>query len=366
MPLTEEVFKPSLSSVQPYKGGKGRLVDAGIEIHKLSSNENPYGCSPLVKEAIGEAVSRLNEYPDETDISLRNALSEFYNGQLSADQFITGNGGVNIIEIIVHAFLDANTNCIVSNPCFLPYIQFSEKVEAQVIDVPLLDPDYRIDVRGILTAIDQDTRVLWLCSPNNPTGSYIRKDELEKILDAVPDHVVVVYDEVYFNYADANDYVTGLDYVMRGKNVIAINSFSKSYGMAGARVGYAYTTEQIASYINTAKRPFYLNRLAMAGAIAALQDQQFIKDTVEKTHEGRVYLYQQLEKLEMRFWPTQANFVFIDPEMPSSEFEAKMAQRGVMVRPADAFGAPNKIRVTIGTTVNNQAFIAACKEVMRA
>ena len=366
MPLTEEVFKPSLSSIQPYKGGKGRLVDVGVELHKLSSNENPYGCSPLVKEAIGKAVSRLNEYPDQTDIRLRIALSEFYNQELSADQFITGNGGVNIIEIIVHSFLDTKTNCIVSNPCFLPYIQFSEKVGAKVIDVPLLDPDYRLDVSGIIGAINQDTRVLWLCSPNNPTGTYIRKEELEEILDVVPDHVVVVYDEVYFNYAVAEDYVTGLDYVMTGKNVIAINSFSKSYGMAGVRAGYAYTTEQIASYINGAKRPFYLNRLALAGAIAALQDQDFIKDTVQKTHEQRAFLCQQLEKLQIGFWPTQANFVLIDPKMHSAEFESMMAIRGVMVRPADAFGAPNKIRVTIGTAANNQAFVEACKQVMRS
>ena len=364
MSLASRAFKTALTRVQPYKGGKGRPYDSSLEIHKLSSNENPYGCSPLVRKAIVEEAMRISEYPDQTDKRLRDALSIHFKGKLKEDQFITGNGGVNIIEMIVNAFLDDSTNCIVSNPCFLPYIQFAQKVNAEVIDIPLHTSDYSLDVDGILRAINEETRVVWLCSPNNPTGTIIKRSELETILNGVPDHVVVVYDEVYFHYADDVDNVTALEYVNQGYNVIAINSFSKGYGMAGARIGYAYTTRQIASYINTAKRPFYLNRLSLAGAIAALKDQEFISETVRRTHEVRLCLYAGLDKLNIRYWPTQANFVLIAPEIPSNKFENEMAELGVMVRPADAFGAPNKVRVTIGTAANIDAFINACEKVL--
>ncbi|MFT4568879.1 MAG: histidinol-phosphate aminotransferase [Saprospiraceae bacterium] len=364
MPLEPKAFKTALTRVLPYKGGKGRPYDSSLEIHKLSSNENPYGCSPLVKKAIEDEILRINEYPDQTDKRLRDALSSHYKGRLKEDQFITGNGGVNIIEIVVNAFLDDSTNCIVSNPCFLPYIQFSKKVNAEVIDIPLHASDYSLDVEGILRAINEETRVVWLCSPNNPTGTIIKRSELETILNGVPDHVVVVYDEVYFHYADDVDNVTALEYVDQGYNVIAINSFSKGYGMAGARIGYAYTTVQIASYINTAKRPFYLNRLSLVGAIAALKDQDFIRKTVRRTHEARLSLYAALDKLNIRYWRTQANFVLIAPEIPSEKFQKGMAELGVMVRPADAFGAPNRVRVTIGTSSNIKAFIKACELVL--
>lgn len=364
MSLDNKVFRSSLLKLKPYRGGKGKPDLGDIEIHKLSSNENPYGCSDLVTEAIAKEIKAINQYPDQTDLRLRKALELYYNQELGADQFITANGGVEIIEILVEAFLDSTSNCIVSNPCFLPYIQFSEKVGARVIDVPLKSEDYSLDVTGILNAITPDTRIIWLCSPNNPSGTYIKRQELKSIIQSIPDHVLLVYDEVYFHYTDIEDYTTALPYVLDGKNVIAINSFSKAHGMAGMRVGYAYSTTQIASYINNAKRPFYVNRLGMSGAIAALQDDSFINNSVQQTQKQRRVLLDFFEKLGIEYWPSQANFFMIDPEMPTSEFESKMATFGVMVRPADPFGAPGKVRVTIGSSANNIAFMSSCREVL--
>ncbi len=364
MSLSDRVFKSSIKNIQPYMGGKGRPSQEGLVIHKLSSNENPFGSSPLAMSAIHQAIENVREYPAQTDHALREVLAAFYNYKLDVDQFITGNGGVAIIAMIVNAFLDEHTSCIVSNPCFLPYIQFAEKAGAHVVDIPLKGEDYKLDVQGIINAIDETTRVIWLCSPNNPTGTHIPKSDMDALMTHVPDHVVVVYDEVYFQYVEAPTYFRGKDYVDQGYNVIAINSFSKAYGLAGMRVGYAYATEEIAQYINNAKRPFMLNAVSMEAAKGALKDDAFIQETVEKTIKNKHELYSALDALSIAYTQSDANFILIDPEMPTSEFEIQMATLGVMVRPVDAFGAPGKVRVTIGTSANNGAFINACKAVM--
>jgi len=365
MSLSNEVFKSTLRRIKPYFGGKGRPDQEGLEIHKLSSNENPFGSSPIAMAAARHVMNNVSEYPPQTDYSLREALSVFYNYKLDVDQFITGNGGVAIIAMIVEAFLDANSSCIVSNPCFLPYIQFAEKAGARVIDVPLEGDDYQLNVQGILNAIDETTRVIWLCSPNNPTGTIIPKTQMDALMEHVPDHVVVVYDEVYFQYVEDASYFRGYEYVERGYNVIGINSFSKAYGLAGLRVGYAYATKEIAQYINTAKRPFMLNTVSMEAAKGALKDADFINETVSAAIRNKHELYKSIDALSIKYTKTDANFVLVDPEMPTIDFESKMAALGVMVRPADAFGAPGLVRVTIGTSANNRAFIKACQSVMR-
>ncbi len=364
MGLASYVFKPALSGMRTYQGGKSKPRDTRQEVHKMSSNENPFGASPLAMKALREAMEDINEYPPQTDVDLRQKLAEFYQQQLSADQFITGNGGVGILATISHAFLGADTSCIASNPCFLPYIQFSEKVGATVYDIPLKGSSYELDVQGVLAAIRSDTRVLWLCSPNNPTGTYIPKSTLDTLIPEIPDHVVVVYDEVYYQYADAPDYARGLDYVLQGYNVIAINSFSKSYGLAGLRVGYAYATREIADYINKTQRPFLINTLSLNAAIGALDDDVFIRETLASTHQGKRQICRALDEMKVKYWPSQTNFIMMDPQMPSLDFELRMAALGVMVRRADGFGAPGMIRVTVGTTANNCAFIQACEEVL--
>lgn len=364
MSISQHVFKSELKNIEAYLGGKGRPTEISTRIHKLSSNENLFGTSPYAQEAIRQEIQSLQEYPPQTDEVLRQDLSLYYGHQLSPDQFISGNGGAAILAMIVEAFLDKETSCIVCNPCFLPYIQFAQKAGAQVIDIPLVGDHYDLDLDRILESIDDTTRIIWLCSPNNPTGTIIPRSQLETLLESIPDHVVVVYDEVYWQYAEADDYARGLPYVLRGDNVIAINSFSKAYGMAGLRVGYAYTTLEIAAYINNAKMPFMLNTLSMVAARAALKDTAFLGDTVVRTLRNKRDLCAALDLYGISYTPSEANFVLIDPEMPSHEFESRLASQGVMVRPADAFGAPGKVRVTIGTSANNEAFLIACKTVM--
>ena len=359
-------FKPYLKpEPNAYQGGKSKEeVRAEGKIYKLSSNENLLGASPKALAAVKAHLHNLNEYPDRTDRRLRLALSRFYQEALTPEQFITANSGVGILQMIVHAFLSEGLECIYSNPAFKPYPLFSGQVGARAIDVPLLGDDFELDIPGILNAITDRTRIIWLCSPNNPTGSHLDRQTVQKLLDAVPEHIVVVFDEVYYQFATAADYTTALPFVKAGKSVIAVNSFSKAYGLAGMRIGYAYSTPEIAGYMKLVGRPFLLNTLALEAGIAALEDADFIRRTVENINLGKAYLYPQLDRLGVKYWKGQGNFFLIRPEMGDREFEERMLARGIMVRPVAAFGAPGCVRVTIGTPEANEAFIRAFESII--
>ena len=356
MPIT---FKPYLQQKIVYIGGKSKdeIQIEGKEIYKLSSNENQLGSSPKAIAAIKKHLDNLSEYPDSSDKRFRLALEKFYKGKLTANQFITTNSGVANIEIILNAFLEEGTECIYSSPAFSAYKGFIPKTGAQGVDVPLIGDNFHLDVQGILSAINERTRLIFVTSPNNPTGTYLPKNQIDALVEALPDHVILVYDEVYYQYADAPDYVRALPYVRAGKNVIGVNSFSKAYGLAGLRIGYSYSTPQIAEYVQQLRRPFMINSLSMAAAIAALDDDEFIRQSTEMIHREKHFLYKELDKLGVKYWKTQANFILIKTDMPTNEFEELMLQEGVMVRLADSFGAPGCVRVTIGQRAANEAFL---------
>ena len=360
------IFKPYLDVELQYKGGKpaSEIDTGGKPLYKLSSNENILGSSPKALAVIRENIDTLNIYPPNKDTELRVALAKFYGGDMTSEHFMGTPSGSEALEIIIRAFLGEGLEVIVSNPAFMPYIMFSKKQGGKVIDIPLLAPDYALNVDEMLAAVTDKTRLIFLTSPNNPTGSYIPKADLDRLIYGLPDHVVVVYDEVYFQYADAPDFTTALPYVKEGKNVIGLNSFSKAYGLAGMRIGYAYSTPRIIKYISQLYKPFLLNTLAHKAAIAALSDTEFIEKTVKTVHEEKAYLYKELDKLPIKYWKSQGNFILMKPEMNDKEFETKMQGEGVMVRPVAGFGAPDCVRVTIGHRKSSKAFIAGLKVVL--
>ena len=366
--MSINIFKESLLPKSGYKGGKGKSDVANVigdkRIYKLSSNENILGSSPKALEAIKSHVGKLSEYCDRTDLRLREALSDFYSNELNKDQFFTDNSGVSLLNLIERAFLEPGHEIIISNPAFKPYAVFAQKLGAKVVDVPLLGENFNLDLPGIVNAINDNTRLIFATSPNNPTGSYIPKDELDQLVDALPEHVILVYDEVYYQYTDTPDYVRAFEYVNKGKNVIGVNSFSKAYGLAGMRLGYGYSTEKIARYIAQASTPFMINTLALEAGIAALQDDDFIKKTAELIQTEKPFIYNALEGLGMKYWKTQANFITIKPEMNDKDFEHAMLMEGIMVRPVANFGAPGCIRVTIGDREANEAYINALTKVL--
>ncbi|MEM6319248.1 MAG: histidinol-phosphate transaminase [Bacteroidota bacterium] len=361
-------FKKYLQEVSTYEGGKSvsEVAPKGIKIHKLSSNENPLGASPKVVAAVQKQLQQLSIYPDGTDTRLRTALANFYQNQLSAEQFLTANSGLACIELIVHAFMEQGTNAIYCNPAFGPYHAFPKKIGATAIDIPLIGDNFSLDIPAILAAVNEQTRLIFVTSPNNPTGTHIPKAQLDELITKLPSHVILVIDEVYYQFTDAPDFVRPLPYVLANKNIIGINSFSKAYGLAGLRIGYAYSTPEIASYLRQLRRPFMINSLSFEAAIAALDDNDFIQKTVELVHQEKQFLYQSLDKLDVKYWKTQANFILIEPEMSPLDFERSMLEKGIMVRPVAGFGAPKGVRVTIGTHQSNVAFLEAYKAIKAA
>lgn len=358
-------FKQYILEDSTYKGGgKKILMPDSITVHKLSSNENPLGYSPKVKKALKDTLDDLSMYPDNTDIRLRQALVADFDGALVADNFISANSGSEIIDMISKAFLNENDEIIVSQPCFLPYTAFTRWMGARAINVPMTQ-NYNYNLEGILDAVTPRTKLVFLASPNNPSGNYIPLKDLREFIDRLPEHVLLVLDEVYRHFAEAEDYTSALPFIKEGKNVIAINSFSKTYGLAGLRVGYGYAPLEISNYIRKICKPFLLSSLALEGAIAALEDTDFVKRTVDLVKTERKFVLEALDALQITYWPTQGNFVMIDPPVPDTEFVSFLGQRGIMVRPVGNFGAPGKVRISFGTREANKALIAALEVLLK-
>lgn len=358
-------FKQYILEDSTYKGGgKKILMPDGITVHKLSSNENPLGYSPKVKKALKDTLDDLSMYPDNTDIRLRQALVADFDGALVADNFISANSGSEIIDMISKAFLNENDEIIVSQPCFLPYTAFTRWMGARAINVPMTQK-YNYNLECILDAVTPRTKLVFLASPNNPSGNYIPLKDLREFIDRLPEHVLLVLDEVYRHFAEAEDYTSALPFIKAGKNVIAINSFSKTYGLAGLRVGYGYAPLKISNYIRKICKPFLLSSLALEGAIAALEDTDFVKRTVDLVKTERKFVLEALDALQITYWPTQGNFVMIDPPVRDTEFVSFLEQRGIMVRPVGNFGAPGKVRISFGTREANKALVSALEVLLK-
>ena len=361
-------FKPHLVSPAPsaYRGGKSKAeVQSEKRLYKLSSNENLLGASPKALAAIRAHIDGLNEYPERTGASLSVALSEFYENELTPDQFITANSGVGIFDLLVAAFLGPELECIVCPPTFPAYKEFSQKSGAEVVEVPFRGDAMGLDIEGILHAITDQTRLIWLSNPNNPTGTYIPTSQVSQLIAHLPEHVVLVHDEVYRQFAQAEDYETAESYVLAGKKVVGLNSFSKAYGLAGLRIGYAYSTPEIARYVNPLRRPFFLNTLSLEAAKAALKDTEFIQQTQQLIAQEKAFLYQELDQLNVHYWKSQTNFLLIRTGMEGKLFEEKMLEHGIMVRPTNSPLIPDSVRVTIGTREANEAFMEGLKAVLK-
>ncbi len=356
------LFNKNLLSNASYAGGKtlNEIDLSGIDkIYKLSSNENPIGPSPKATDAIRKHLNNVHIYPDRTDIRLREALVSYFNEKIDKEHFITSNSGVGLLEMICRAFLKEGDNIIISNPAFSPYEMFAGKMGAETIDIPLKAPDFSLDTDKIIASINYNTRLIFITNPNNPTGTYIPKKEIDKLVANLPEHTILIYDEVYYHFSHASDYTTGLGYVLNNENVITVNSFAKSYGLAGLRIGFGYGKPELMNYLRKFQRPFFINILGLEAGIAALSDKNHILKTVQTVFTQKERIYEALEKLGIQFWKTQANFILIKPSIDELLFEELMLKQGIMVRPVANFGAPGHIRITIGNEEATTALIKA-------
>jgi histidinol-phosphate aminotransferase len=355
--MTEEFVRPAIKKLKDYIPGKSPKEPGVI---KLSSNENPFGPSPLALKAIEKESKNLQMYPDQKSIFLREALAKKLN--IKEDCIICGNGSDEIMLMAAATFLKPGEEVIVPENTFSVY-EFS----AQLLDgIPVFVElnNFEQDLNAIANTISPKTKMIFLCSPHNPTGSYLSSAALDAFLKKVPDNVIVVLDEAYIEFAEAKDLPDSLKYVREEKNVLVLRTFSKFYGLAGLRAGYGVARKELIQYMYRTKLPFNVSRLAQAGAKAALDDKKFLDKTFKNNQEGKKYLYAELNKLGLEYKKTEANFIFINLKRSADVVFMNMMKERVIIRPLTSFGLPEAIRVSIGTKDQNKRFISSLKRVL--
>jgi histidinol-phosphate aminotransferase len=299
------IFKAHIQNAVHYRGGSTHDEQAIKKIYELSSNENLLGPSPKFIQAIKDNLHLLNEYSFHDDDKFRLLLARHSQNELCPDQFIKANSGMELLDQICRAFLDRGDEVILSSPTFMAYKSFAELQGARVIDVPLKSELYELDLARILSAINENTKILFIATPNNPTGNLIPKRVMDDLMDKIPGHVVVIHDEVYYHFVDRPDYPRALDYILQGKNLIGLHSFSKAYALAGIRLAYAFSTPEIGAYLHKLIRPFMINTLTMAAGIAALTDDAHIYRTRMLIAREKQWLYVELGRLGIDFLATR-------------------------------------------------------------
>ena len=358
------LIRKNIINLIPYQPGKPieevRRRLRLKQIIKLASNENPFdGGSPEARLAIKKALTGINRYPEGSCFDLRKALSRKL--KLKSNMFIFGNGSDELIDIVIKTFVEEDENIITADITFLEYQILARVIGRKLIKVSLRDFTY--DLKAMLKRINKKTKVIFIANPNNPTGTYVNKKQLGDFLRRVPAHVIVVLDEAYDIFVDAVDFPQSLEYLKRA-NVIILKTFSKSYGLAGLRIGYAVSCPRLISYMERARPPFNVNLLAQIGATAALKDKLFIKKTRKTILQGKEYIYGQLDKMGLRFVPSAANFILINAGRDGQKLHRQMLKFGVIVRDMKQYGLDNFIRVTIGTPPENKRFIEVLKRIL--
>ena len=355
---------PQLRNLQPYEPGKpveDLARELGLEpgkIIKLASNENPLGPSPAARRAMIETLERSHFYPDGGGYYLREAIAEELG--LSMANVILGNGSNEIIEFLGHAYLQPGDEVVVAKHSFAVYRLMAQLFGAKVVDVP--DPDFVADLDGMLAAITPRTKEVFIANPNNPTGTMVFQDAIDRFMSRVPEHVVVVFDEAYYEFLDEAPDV--LKYVRAGRNVVVLRTFSKIQGLANLRIGYGLAAPEIVEVLQRARQPFNANGIAQAGALAGMRDKDHMEATRRVTDEGRNFLQAEFLDMDLEFVPSHANFVLVRVGDGKNVFEA-LLRRGIIVRAMGSYGLPEWIRVSVGTMPQNKAFIAAFRELDR-
>ncbi len=352
----------ALTAYEPGKPEEELRRELGIErVVKLASNENPYGPSPGAIDAIASAATRLHRYPDPRGHELREALAAHHG--IEAKRFCFGNGSNELIDLICRVFASRGEHVVFGHPSFPCYRIGSIAQELRFTAVPLRD-HLHWDVDDLLEAVTPDTKLLFVANPNNPTGSYIGRDGLERLLAVLPAHVLAVVDEAYVEYADAGDFAPATALLDRRERVAVLRTFSKAYGLAALRVGYAIGTAELSEHLDRLRAPFNVGSAGQLAAVAALEDQAHLRRVVGATIRDRHTLRERLQAMGLGVAPSQANFVLVDVLRPGrAVYEALLAD-GVIVRPMPE-PLHTSIRVTVGLPDENERFLHSLERVLR-
>jgi histidinol-phosphate aminotransferase len=326
-------------------------------IIKLASNENPLGPSPKALEAMRATLGGAHLYPDGSGFYLREAIAAKL--AVAPESVILGNGSNEVIEFLGHAFLNPGDDVITCQYAFIVYKLLATAFGVRTIETPT--PDYQQDLDATLDSVTSKTRLIFIPNPNNPTGTLISQRAIDRFMSRVPDSVVVIFDEAYFEFLD--DPPDTLRFVRAGRNVAVLRTFSKIHGLAGLRIGYAVAPPEITEVLHKTRQPFNVNSIAQAGAIAALADDEHLRETRKVIDEGRAYLQEHFADMQIPFVPATANFVMANVGDGCAIFQ-KLLQRKIIVRPLKGYGLPEWVRISVGTMEENKKLVAALSEVI--
>jgi len=350
----------NLVAYEPGKPVEDLARELGIaesEIVKLASNENPLGPSPKALKAMHEALERAHFYPDGGGYYLREQIAS--RNDLAREQVMLGNGSNEIIEFVAHALLQPGDEVVTSRHAFAVYHLMAQLFGAKTVEVD--DPNFTHDLDAMAAAITGKTKVVFIANPNNPTGTMVGQDEIDRFMDHVSDDVLVVFDEAYYEFLETPPDV--LKFVRQGRSVVVMRTFSKIQGLANLRIGYGMTTPEIAGVLQKTRQPFNANGIAQAGALAGMLDEDHIRETCRITSEGRNYLQTTFADLDLDFIPSVANFVLVRVGDGDAVFRELLTE-GIIVRAMRSYGLPEWIRVSIGTMPQNRKFVAALRGIL--
>lgn len=354
-----------VQGLQPYQPGKpvSELErEYGIQhAVKLASNENPLGPAASALAAIQAHLKELTRYPDGSGFALKQALAQKLG--VETEMITLGNGSNDVLELIARAFVTEADSVLFSQHAFAVYPLVTQAIGAEAIAVPA--KAWGHDLAAMQAAIQANTRLIFIANPNNPTGTWVEATALKQFLAAVPDSVLVVVDEAYFEYVTAANYPNSVDWLAEHRNLIVCRTFSKAYGLAGLRVGYAIAAPDITNILNRVRQPFNVNSMALAAAEAVLADQDYLQRAVALNTEQMAWLTQQLTALNVAYIPSVGNFIAIDIKQAALPIYEALLQQGVIVRPIGGYGMPTHLRVSIGLAAENARFIAALTTVLQ-
>jgi histidinol-phosphate aminotransferase len=350
----------NLAVYQPGKPIEETARELGCEpseITKLASNENPLGPSPKAIAAMREAIDKAHLYPDGGAFYLRNAVAKKLS--LTPDHIILGNGSNEVIELLAHAFVQPGDAIVTSEHAFVAYKIIGRVFGAEIIEAPSRDHGYDLD--AILGAVTDGTKIIFIANPNNPTGTFLSADTIEHFMARVPPHLIVVFDEAYYEFVDRMP--DTLRFIHQGRSIVVLRTFSKIHGLASVRVGYGIARPELIAVLQKTREPFNVNGIGQIGALAALADEEHQRKTKKLTDQGRAYLEKAFTGMNLRFVPSAANFVLVNVGDGHSVFRS-LLERKVIVRAMKGYNLPEWVRITIGTMEQNRKCVAALREVL--
>jgi histidinol-phosphate aminotransferase len=358
-------YRKELDIISPYVPGKpidDVKRELGLErVIKLASNENPFGFSSSVREAVMKALDEVNLYPDGNATLLKAKIAEKYG--VTPDMVLPTCGSDEMVDLIAKTFIDQGSEVVMAEVTFPRYFSTSMMMGADLKIVPMKNMAY--DLEGFKRVITPETRLVWLCNPNNPTGSFFSRSELVDIMEFISPETLVVYDEAYYEFATHPDYPKdSLDFLKKYQNMLVMKTLSKAYGIAGLRIGFTIGDATLLGLINRIRNPFNVTLITQAAAMAAIDDDEFLVKIIENNNKGKHYLYDEFEKMGLEYAKTEANHIAFNARKDAGVIFSDLLKKGVIIRPIGGEKYKTWLRVSIGTMEENQEFIKALKEVL--